>query len=104
MGQRFTAHSLVLMIGLQPGPTRIGGFPPAAGLLPHPPQVILRSGYGDDQREGTMDLVTLIVGVVVVYIGMKQEISGAGLPLIIGGACLALFGAVWFYSNHFCTN
>ena len=50
-----------------------------------------------------MDLVTLIVGIVIIIVGVKQETSGAGLPLIIAGVCIALFGVVWLVNNHFST-
>jgi hypothetical protein len=48
-----------------------------------------------------MDLATIIVGIVIVVLGVRQETSGAGLPLIVAGACMALFGMVWFLGNHF---
>ena len=48
-----------------------------------------------------MDIATFLVGIVLVYIGRKQEVTGAGLPLIVGGACIILFGAVWVLAKRF---
>ena len=48
-----------------------------------------------------MDLITLLVGIVIIFIGSRQDFSGAGLPLIVTGVCIALFGVVWFANNHF---
>ena len=42
-----------------------------------------------------MDIVTLLVGLVIVYFGRRCETEGAGLPLVVGGWCIAVFGVVW---------
>jgi hypothetical protein len=48
-----------------------------------------------------MELVTVAVGIVILIAGVRQETSGAGLPLIVAGACLTLFGVAWFLGNRF---
>jgi hypothetical protein len=48
-----------------------------------------------------MELGVFIMGVLFLVMGVKAKDTGAGLPLIVGGACLALFGAVWFLAVHF---
>ena len=48
-----------------------------------------------------MDIATFLLGIVLVYFGRKQEITGAGLPMVVGGACFILFGAVWVLAKRF---
>lgn len=48
-----------------------------------------------------MELVTIAVGLVLLWLGIRQEMGGAGLPLIVAGACMTLFGIAWFLGNWF---
>jgi hypothetical protein len=48
-----------------------------------------------------MDFVTFFIGVVVLWMGSRQEAEGAGLPMIVGGACLTVFGIVWVLAKRF---
>jgi hypothetical protein len=47
-----------------------------------------------------MPLGFLIVGVLILWVGWKARDTGAGVPLLVGGACLALFAVVWYWAER----
>lgn len=47
-----------------------------------------------------MDFITVITGIVILVGGWRARDTGAGIPLMVAGAGLALFGAVWWLAEH----
>jgi hypothetical protein len=48
-----------------------------------------------------MDLATVFIGAAVLWIGYRSEAEGAGLPLMVGGGCVLIFGIVWVLAERF---
>jgi hypothetical protein len=47
-----------------------------------------------------MPLGLILVGALICWGGWKARDTGAGVPLLVGGACLALFGIVWYWAER----
>ena len=48
-----------------------------------------------------MDLIVIIVGLGMLFGGLRVRDTGADIPLMVGGGCVALFGVAWFIAGRF---
>jgi len=47
-----------------------------------------------------MDIVTLLVSIAVFFFGRRQEVEGAGMPLMAAGVFGIIFGVIWVLASR----